>query len=103
MGWYTRAEHETAIIATRGPNPTKLIRSRSVRSTFIAPAEKSEDGHSRKPAAIRTVLEELFHGPFVELFARREVPGWDCWGDELGRPLEVRPPAARQLTLGGGR
>jgi N6-adenosine-specific RNA methylase IME4 len=27
-------------------------------------------------------------GPYLELFARRERPGWTTWGDEIAPPSE---------------
>lgn len=76
MGRHVRASHETAIIAVRGrPKPI----SRSVRSTFSAPAGK----HSEKPEAFYDLIEKLASGPYVELFARRQRPGWTCLGNEM--------------------
>ena len=40
--------------------------------------------HSEKPEEVRRRIEELFGDvPRIELFARRRVPGWDCWGNEV--------------------
>lgn len=75
MGRHVRAEHEICLVATRG---RPKVRSRSVRSTFAAPVV----GHSAKPDAFYALVEELV-GPGVELFARRQRPGWQCYGDEL--------------------
>jgi hypothetical protein len=39
--------------------------------------------HSRKPDDLHTMLERMYPGgPFLELFARRAVPGWTCVGME---------------------
>lgn len=75
MGRQVRMEHEIAIIATRG---RPKVYSRSVRSIFEAPAGR----HSEKPEAFYDLVETLYHGPYVELFARRQRPGWTCLGDE---------------------
>lgn len=98
MGWSVRAEHETCIIATRG-KAAGLRLAGNVRSVFTAPADKSVNGHSRKPEAFYTLVERLYPGPYVELFARRERPGWTCVGDSLGTRLE--PRVDRQLALFG--
>jgi len=76
MGHYVRAEHETCLIATRG---RPKILSRSVRSTFDAPAGR----HSEKPDAFYEIVEKLCAGPYVELFARRHRANWTCLGNEL--------------------
>jgi N6-adenosine-specific RNA methylase IME4 len=78
MGRSVRAEHETCIIATRG-RPTIL--SRSIRSTFAAAVP--EHRHSAKPEEFFDLVEQLVPGPYYELFARRQRPGWTCSGNEL--------------------
>lgn len=76
MGRYVRNEHETCLIATRGRMPPKL---KNVRSCFGAVAGE----HSAKPDAFYDIVESLYNGPYVELFARRERPGWTTFGNEL--------------------
>lgn len=78
MGHYVRGAHETCIIATRG-HASKLIKNRSVRSVFLAP----RGSHSAKPDEFYSIVESLVDGPYVETFARRNRPGWTCFGDEL--------------------
>lgn len=77
MGRYVRASHESCIVAVRGR--VKPL-SRSVRSRFAAPVGR----HSQKPEAFFDIVESLSAGPYVELFARRQRPGWTCYGDEAG-------------------
>jgi N6-adenosine-specific RNA methylase IME4 len=86
MGRYVRAAHETCIIMTRGPTKDvqKMIRSRSIRSRFAAAVPVDARGryvHSGKPEEFYDLVEQLVHGPYVELFARRARPGWHCIGD----------------------
>lgn len=41
--------------------------------------------HSKKPDIVRNLIAEMF-GPNctkLELFARQEFTGWDCWGNEV--------------------
>jgi N6-adenosine-specific RNA methylase IME4 len=77
MGRQVRMEHEVCLIATRGrPNNP---RRKDVRSTFEAAAGR----HSAKPEAFYDLVESLYAGPYVELFARRHRPGWTCLGNEL--------------------
>ncbi len=28
-------------------------------------------------------IENLLEGPYIELFARQKVSGWDAWGNEV--------------------
>lgn len=75
MGRHVRAAHETAVVAVRG-RPQRL--SASERSVFEAVAGR----HSEKPEAFYDIVERLAPGPYVELFARRQRPGWTCLGNQ---------------------
>ena len=77
LGRTVRYQHEVCVIGVRGRPP---LLSRSVPSTFLAPATK----HSAKPDEFYEIVEKLSPGPYLELFARRERCGWTCVGDELG-------------------
>lgn len=40
--------------------------------------------HSKKPDETRERIVELVGDlPRIELFARKEYQGWDCWGNEV--------------------
>jgi N6-adenosine-specific RNA methylase IME4 len=39
--------------------------------------------HSEKPIDTHQRIERLYPGEYLELFARRPVEGWWCWGNEL--------------------
>lgn len=77
MGRTLRAEHEVCLIGTRGK---PRVRSRSIRSVFEAVASRR---HSEKPDEFYALVESLCDGPYVELFARRHRPDWQCFGNEL--------------------
>lgn len=77
MGYWTRCNPEQCLLATRG-RPKRL--NRDVRQLMFAPRRE----HSRKPDEIRTSIERLVPGPYLELFARESAPGWDVWGDQAG-------------------
>jgi len=83
MGRTIRAEHETCLVATRGK---PRVKSHSIRSTFVTDFEgfSAKVGrHSEKPEVFYDIVESLFDGPYVELFARRQRPGWTCLGDQV--------------------
>lgn len=83
MGRITRAEHETCIIATRG-RPTVLNHSiRDVIVTDVTGLSAQVGRHSEKPERFYEIVESLYSGPYLELFARRERLGWTCLGNEL--------------------
>jgi N6-adenosine-specific RNA methylase IME4 len=78
-GHATRANPEPCLLARRG-NPRRL--AMDVHSSIIAPVGR----HSEKPDEVYSRIERLYPGPYLELFARRERPGWTCWGNEIPSP-----------------
>ena len=32
---------------------------------------------------MRQMIEKVSYEPRIELFAREETDGWDCWGNEV--------------------
>ena len=48
-------------------------------------SERLRGIHSQKPQAVRDKIADLLGDKCrqIELFARQEVDGWDCWGDEV--------------------
>lgn len=83
-GRFVHGEHESCIIATRGKFQF-LTHGNNVRSTFdVEPFEAPVGRHSAKPDFFYTdVVEKLVKGPYLELFAREQRPGWVVMGNEL--------------------
>ena len=75
LGYWTRANVEQCLLATRG-SPPRI--AKDVRRLIIEPRRE----HSRKPDQIYTRIERLAKGPYLELFARKSRDGWDAWGDQ---------------------
>ena len=78
MGYWTRANPEQCLLATRG-HPQR--QAKDVRRLIVAPRRE----HSRKPDEIYERIERLVDGPYLEMFARQSRPGWDSLGDETGK------------------
>lgn len=76
-GYWTRANPEMCLLATRGA-PKRI--SRSVRQLIVAPRRE----HSRKPDEIYGRIEALCEGPYLELFTRFPQNGWDSFGLKTG-------------------
>lgn len=77
MGFWTRANPEPCLLATRGHPKRK---SGAVRRLVISPRRE----HSRKPDEVHERIEQLCDGPYLEMFGRRSRPGWDSWGLQSG-------------------
>lgn len=76
MGNYWRVSHEFLLFGIRGSLP---FADKSLRSW----GEFRRSQHSQKPEYIRDLIHKASPGPRLELFARRPVEGWTCWGNEI--------------------
>src|SRR5512134_1341884 len=75
LGFWTRANPEPCLLATRG---CPKRRSAGVRKLVISPRRE----HSRKPDEVYDRIEALCEGPYLEMFARSSRHGWDTFGTE---------------------
>lgn len=84
MGYWTRANSELCLIATKG----KIKRiSRKVHQIIDTPIEE----HSKKPAIVRDRIVELMGDlPKIELLAREKADGWDVWGNEVNSDVNFQ-------------
>ena len=84
MGYWTRANAEMCLLATRG-SPQRL--AMDVPQVIIAPVGE----HSQKPEEARRRIERLLNGPYLELYGRKPVDGWTVWGDQIVRAASYEP------------
>jgi N6-adenosine-specific RNA methylase IME4 len=79
MGRIFRQTHEVCLIGVRG-KVHKSLKNKSQVSVFIGPNPK----HSEKPEALQDRLEKMYpdYTNKLELFARRDRPGFICYGNE---------------------
>lgn len=80
-GYIVRSACEPFLIGTHGD---AQILNRSTRNLIEDEnlIEAKLRGHSRKPDCTYGLIEKLFPGPRLELFARSKRPGWESWGNE---------------------
>jgi N6-adenosine-specific RNA methylase IME4 len=77
-GYYNSVRHELLLVCGRGkstPDNSKLYDS-------VQTIERSEI-HSQKPEEFYKIIEDLYYGPKIELFARNKRQGWEVWGNEV--------------------
>jgi len=80
MGHLFRQSHELALIGTSGKSVYPHLQNRSQRSV----AFDLNVAHSVKPPTLQQRLEIMFPNvDKLELFARRQIPGWTCVGDAI--------------------
>lgn len=77
-GYWTRSNAEICLLASKG-KPKRI--GKDVMQPIVAPRRE----HSRKPDVIRSRVERLLNGPYIELFARTESEKWDTWGLETNK------------------
>ena len=78
LGFWTRSNAEICLIFTKGNYPRRV--NNKVEQIILSERLK----HSKKPSEARTRIVELLGDlPRIELFAREEYDGWDCWGNEI--------------------
>jgi len=77
-GSWTRANPEPCLLGIKGRPKRK---DAGIPQLIVSPRRE----HSRKPEEAYHRIETLLDGPYLELFARTERPGWDAWGDEVGK------------------
>jgi len=88
IGFWTQSTSEFLLIGRRGKfSPSRVDKRRGLLvgedRQFYGPINK----HSSKPEDIQDWIEARYPGPYLELFARRNRPGWECWGYDTGYVL----------------
>lgn len=81
MGAYTRANAEVCLLGISKQTKAKqVVRSNAIHQVIESPIEQ----HSKKPDETRDrIINLLGDVSKIELFARQQVEGWDCWGNEV--------------------
>lgn len=84
VGFYFRNVTELILFGVKG-NLRTLDAGR--RQVNLLATRKRE--HSRKPDELYDIIEACSPGPYLELFARFQRPGWEQWGDEVLDDMEA--------------
>ena len=91
LGYYTRANPEQCLLATRGAGLRRM--DRSVPRLIVAPRGR----HSEKPKETYGRIERLFGDiSRIELFARHRHTGWDVFGNQVEGSIHL--PVSRDDT-----
>lgn len=77
IGNYWRVSHEFMLLGIRGD--AKRFNNHSQMSWRSIDRTK----HSAKPDEIRDTLRLVSPGPYLELFGRKAVSGWDVFGNQI--------------------
>ena len=76
MGYYFRGSTEHIIFGVKGK---KLCNNKNTKNIFF----NMQRQHSQKPDSVKDMIVNC-SGDLsrIELFAREETDGWDCWGND---------------------
>ncbi|GHU53580.1 DNA methyltransferase [Clostridia bacterium] len=83
LGVYLRNATEHVLFGTKGKAP---ILCHAQMNWGFFPYQ----GHSYKPEELHKIIERCSSGPYLELFARRHMPGWDVWGNEIDSDVVIK-------------
>ena len=76
MGYYFRGATEHIIFGVKGK---KLCNNKNTKNIFF----NMQRQHSQKPNCAKDMIINCSGDlPRIELFAREETEGWDCWGND---------------------
>jgi len=78
VGSYVSVRHEILVIATRG----SCLPDRPTPMQDSVVTEKRRGEHSSKPETFRKIIERMYDGPYLELFGRQRVEGWEVFGND---------------------
>ena len=81
LGQYFRGQTEHCLFGVKGNLPYKVIDGKRAQGRTLILSPRRE--HSQKPPEMRSAIETVSHAPYIELFARERVDGWDAWGNEV--------------------
>lgn len=82
LGFYFRGATEHILFGTKGK--LSILPSKRVPNVICC----MRQGHSVKPIEMYKIIESVSPPPYIELFARDRVEGWDAWGNELGKTIQ---------------
>jgi len=78
VGFYFRNVTELLLFGVKGG-----LRTFKAGRTQVNIIVKRKREHSRKPDEIYDIIERCSPAPYLELFARQRVEGWEQFGDEV--------------------
>lgn len=86
LGTFPRPQHELIVIGKRGSTKPRRRDVGSVHSWKLVYEKRGRTAarrHSAKPPGFLAMVESLYYGPYLELFARNARLGWTVYGNEV--------------------
>ncbi|MFX0194860.1 MAG: MT-A70 family methyltransferase [Candidatus Hodarchaeota archaeon] len=92
LGQYFRGMTEHCLFAVRGCLPYKIKDGKRCQGRTLietSPLFENRREHSQKPEEMRQMIEIVSYPPYIELFARGKILGWDVWGKEAAQGVMI--------------
>lgn len=83
LGQYFRGITEHCLFGVTHKRLPYKMRVDDTRAQGVTGFYAPKTIHSKKPEKMRQMIEDVSYSPGIELFAREESNGWDCWGNEV--------------------
>ena len=99
IGFWWQSTSEILLIARRGKPKAKRMPLLALLSGETRAFCDKIGKHSAKPLGVRDWIAEKLGGPYLEMFATRQHPGWTCYGRALG--TEITPTGIRAYAPEG--
>lgn len=96
IGFWFQSSSELLLVCRRGNAraPTQGRKTPKQLGLLVGEGDRSfwapRGAHSRKPPSLVEWVESYLPGPYLELYARQNRPGWTCWGHDTGWHLSAR-------------
>lgn len=88
VGFYFRNVTEMLLFGTRTPKKSESFRTLQPGRSQVNIIRSMKREHSRKPDEFVSLIESCSPGPYIELFARGDRPGWAMWGNQAEADYE---------------
>lgn len=88
LGTFPRPQHELVLLAKRGSTKPRRLNVGSVQEWKLVYEKRGKTSarkHSAKPPDFLAMVETVYPGPYLELFARHHRLDWSVYGNEVNR------------------
>lgn len=88
VGFYFRNVTEMLLFGTKTRKKSESFRTLQPARSQVNLIRTQKREHSRKPDEFVDLIERCSPGPYIELFARGDRPGWAMWGNQATAEYE---------------
>lgn len=88
VGFYFRNVVEPCLFGVKTKRKSDTFRTLQPGRSQVNLIRSMKREHSRKPDEFVDLIERCSPGPYLELFARGDRPGWDMWGNQASEDYE---------------